>query len=264
MALIKHANAQALTRDAIVLDLGDLQRQASALMTEAKTRAAAIAAQAQAERERILAGAAEAGRTEGFEAGRKAGYEAGLTEGREAALAEFKDRLAGLATGWESALQTFEAERDGMLRSAQRDVLRLALLIAERITKRAIATDPQVAVAQLEAVLGVIVRPTELVVRINPEDREAINAALPALTARFSQARHVELRDDPALMRGSCIAETRTPGAAGAAALSPGEIDASIDTQIDRIVEALLPGAGRAASSGERPADPAPGDGGEP
>jgi flagellar biosynthesis/type III secretory pathway protein FliH len=139
-----------------------------------------------------------------------------------------------------------------MLRLFQRDVLRLALAVAERITKRVVQTDAQVAAAQLEAVLGVIVRPTELTVRIHPDDREVLSAALPQIAARFSQARHIELVDDASLMRGSCVAATRAAGggSGGGGAMAPGEIDASIQTQIDRIVEAMLPGDG-AGEAGE-------------
>lgn len=246
MALIKQSSAHALTRDAIVLDLGDLQRQAAAIVAGARIEADRIAAAARAERERIVAGAAEEGRAKGYEAGRVAGHTAGVEQGRAAAAAEFKDRFAKLEAAWTEAFNSFESRREEFLRSAQTDVLRLALAIAERITKRLIDSDPQVAAAQLEALLGVIVRRTQLVVRINPADRDVLQAGLPQLLARFSQVRHIELVDDPSLARGSCIADVREPeydGSGGGASrtLRSGEIDASISTQMDRIVQALLP-----------------------
>jgi flagellar biosynthesis/type III secretory pathway protein FliH len=260
MALIKQSNARDIARDAIVLDLGDLQRQATTIVAGARTQAASIAAQAKSERERILAGAAETGRAEGFESGRKQGHQAGLAEGRAAAIGELKERLAKLEASWNAALASFQADRDDMLRHSQRDVLRLALGVAERVTKRVVQADPQVVVSQLEALLAVIVRPTELTVRIHPDDRELLGAALPQLGARFSQARHIELVDDAALTRGSCVASTRAAssgavGTGGANGLSPGEIDASIQTQLDRIVEALLPG------QTQTPAPDSPSDG---
>jgi flagellar assembly protein FliH len=243
MALIKQANARDLARDAIVLDLGDLQRQAGEIVTNAKAQAATIAAQARADRDRIICGAEETGRAQGFAAGKQDGHQAGFAEGRAAAIAEMKERLGKLETAWAAALESFQASRDDMLRLSQRDVLRLALGVAERVTKRVVAADPQVVVSQLEAVLAVIVRPTELSVRIHPDDREVLAAALPQLTARFSQARHIELVDDPSVGVGSCVGSTRAvgPGANGGA-MCPGEIDASIHTQLTRIVEVLLPG----------------------
>lgn len=241
MALIKQANARDLARDAIVLDLGDLQRQGDMLVSQARARADAIIAEARAERQRILAGASEQGHAEGLAVGRAAGYEAGLEAGRAAALTEFKDKLAGLDAAWSAAAESFNNSRELLLRSAQRDVLRVAVRIAERVTKRVIRIDPAVAAAQLEAVLAVVVRPTRLTVRIHPDDRPTVEAALPQLAAIFTAARHVDLVDDPSLTRGSCVAVTRPPGASDADGGLGGEIDASISTQLERIAEALLP-----------------------
>jgi hypothetical protein len=81
-------------------------------------------------------------------------------------------------------------------------------------------------------VLELVGRPTRLVVRINPEDIERTKRDLPALAARFAGAAHAELLPDASLSRGSIVAATEA-----------GEIDATIETQLDRIVESLLPGA---------------------
>lgn len=245
MALIKQANARDFARDAIVLDLGDLQRQGTALVAQATRQAETILAQARAERERIVAGAAEQGHADGFVAGRAAGHQAGLEAGRAAALTEFKDRLSKLEAGWSAGLTEFGNHRDSLLRAAQQDVLRLAVRIAERVTKRVVKLDPQVAAAQLEALLAVIVRPTRLVIRIHPSDRGVIEAAMPRLMTIFAAARHIELVEDPTLSPGSCIAAMRSTEASDANGGGDqglgGQIDASIETQLDRIVDALLP-----------------------
>jgi flagellar biosynthesis/type III secretory pathway protein FliH len=66
---------------------------------------------------------------------------------------------------------------------------------------------------------------------------------MPALLARFQSVRHVELAVDPAVGRGSCLARTRAQAAGGGASPGGGEIDASIDDQLRRIAELLLPAA---------------------
>jgi len=63
-----------------------------------------------------------------------------------------------------------------------------------------------------------------------PLDRGAIDEALPGLLARYSQAQHIEVVDDASLGRGSVVAR-----------LAGGEIDATIGTQLVRLVEALVP-----------------------
>ncbi len=239
MALIKHANAREMTREALVLDLADVQRQGQALFEQARRKADAILAEARAERERIAAGAADDGRREGLARGVAEGRETGAAAGREAALAEYRGRLEALAEGWGGALESFAQERGRALSQARRDILRLAAMIALKVTKRALTLDESIVALQLEAVLAVIVRPTQLVVLIHPEDRPVVESALPSLMARFPAVQHAELAEDASLERGSCVVRSRDP--------SGGQIDASIGTQLDRIVTALLPDAGDAA-----------------
>lgn len=237
MALIKNANSASVSRDAIVLDLADLQKYASQLVVQARAKADQILAEANAERARIVAGAAEEGRAEGH----AAGLEEGRREGHEAAMTsvtiESRAGFEAVQAGWTAGLEAFSGAREAMLLSAEREVLALGVEIARRVTKRVITIDPGVVVEQIRAVLAVVVRPTELVVRINPEDQAVALAAMPELLARFPSVRHVELAEDRTLARGSCVAAMR--GDAGG--LEGGSIDASIGTQLDRIIEALCP-----------------------
>jgi flagellar biosynthesis/type III secretory pathway protein FliH len=110
------------------------------------------------------------------------------------------------------------------------------------VVKRKVDLDEGIVADQLESVLGIIARPTELVVSIHPADRTVAERAVPGLAGRSSLVRHVEFVEDAALERGSCVARTRgsVPGDGGAG--GGGEIDASITTQVQRVIEALLPG----------------------
>jgi flagellar biosynthesis/type III secretory pathway protein FliH len=253
MALIKHNHAVDIAKAAVVLDLGDLHRQGQLMIQAARDQAAAVIADAKAERTRIMQGAAEAGRLEGFEKGRAAGLIAGTEEGRKTAIAEMGPQLQKLETAWTTALTGFEAGRASMIYAAERDLMRLALKIAERIVKKRIAADPEAVLAQFRAVLDVIVRPTSLVLRVHPEDAKVLRDALPKLASQASMVKHVELFEDAALERGSCVASMRgaqsegrgntadaETGASGGG--GGGEIDASISVQLQRLTEALLPG----------------------
>ncbi|MBL8989962.1 MAG: hypothetical protein JNJ48_00110 [Phycisphaerae bacterium] len=233
MALIKHANLGDLSKCAVVLDLGDLQRQADAILSAARQRAAAELDEARRERERLVAGAAEAGHAQGLARGLAEGRERGFEQGRAEALAANQEAIAKLRASWAAALDGWNAQRDGMLDAARRDVVGLAAMVAEKVTRRAVRLDPSAVVDQMREVLALVLRPSRLVVRVNPADRPLVEAALPEAMARFHNAQHVELMDDPGVERGSCVA--RLAG-------SDGEIDASIGTQLERIVAELLPG----------------------
>lgn len=250
MALIKHASATTLTRDAVVLDLGDLQRQGEQIVESARRRAEAVIREAQAERDLLIAGAADRGHQEGLARGLAEGTAKGIEEGRATAMQESKPRFDVLQKSWTEALDHFLATREQMLHEAELAVLRLAVVIAEKVTKRAVQLDPSIVVEQVRAVLATIVRPATLVLAVHPEDRPLVEKALPDLVRRFPAVNHAEVADDPSLERGSCVARTRGVGDGGESGSNPavsGEIDASIRTQLDRIVETLLPSGPDAA-----------------
>jgi flagellar assembly protein FliH len=243
MALIKHANAGLIAREAIVLDLGDLRRQGEDMVRQARLEGARIVSAARDERERMLAGARE----EGYAAGHEEGLTEGRVQGREeaikATLVEHGERLAKIEAAWLAAVGEFEARREDLVQGATRDVLRLAVGIADRIVKRSVTLDPAVAADQLGAALAVVVRPTEVVVRINPEDRGVVQDALPRLMAAMPSVKHAEVMDDPTIERGGCVVGTKVDAAGtDMGGWGGGEIDARLAVQLDRIVETLLPG----------------------
>lgn len=269
MALIKHAQAQTIAREAVVLDLGDLARQGREFMAQARAQADRMLADARAERERIVAGAAEKGHAQGYAEGLAKGHKEGVEKGRASAIAETKKRLDDMATQWSVAAAQFNQAREDLLALAEREVLDLALVIAAKVTKRQVQTDPTVAVAQTRAVLELITRPSALALTIHPDDRALVEQALPELMKSLPMVRHVQLLDDQAVSRGSVFARglgaasapsapgtgqngTGTAGAGGAGSGGAGgsgiggggggEIDASIETQLARIVDALVPG----------------------
>ncbi len=234
MALIRQANAARASRDAIVLDLGDIMRQGEALKARAREEAAHVVSEARQERQRLITGAAEEGYREGYGRGLQEGRIEGQADGREAAIVEYHERLTTLEARWTEALARFERERDAMMLSARQDVLRLAVSMGELVTRRAIAINAEAVADQLAAVLERVTAPTRLTIRIHPDDRATIERAIPAIIDRFGQSRQIEVVDAPDLERGSVIATT-----AGG-----GEVDASIRTQLERIAGALLPGTG--------------------
>jgi flagellar biosynthesis/type III secretory pathway protein FliH len=240
MALIRNANAATIARDAIVLDLGDLREQGERMLRGVRAEAERVMEQAKSERARILEGAAEQGRAEGHAAGLEEGRAAGRIEAKAEALAEHGEELGKIAAAWTASLEEFSRRRDDLVRGALQDVVRLGVAIGERLTKRTIELNPEVVRDQLAATLAVVVRPTELTIRIHPEDRAIVERALPGLVAAMPAIRHAEIVDDPSVERGGCLARSRAD--ANGEDAGGGEIDARIGVQLERIVSTLLPG----------------------
>jgi flagellar biosynthesis/type III secretory pathway protein FliH len=242
MALIKNSNASVLARDAIVLDLGDLRQQAEDMIRQAQAQAARIVADARVERERIIAGASEQGHAAGFAKGIEEGRAKGREEALGTALKEHSAALAQVDTGWLACLGEFARRREDLVQDATRDVVRLASVIAEKVIKRAVRLDPSLVTDQLSSALAVVVRPTEVVIQINPADRALVEKALPGLMKAMPAVKHVELSEDSTIERGGCTLKTRADVDGGEdGGWGGGEVDARLSVQIERIVETLLP-----------------------
>lgn len=230
MALIRNSDFSSSAKKAVVLDLGDLRRQAELMEQQALTQVRALLHEGRQERERILAGAQEQGYAEGHAQGFEKGMEEGRAAGRAEALADMSTRLLALEAAWKSSLDRFEADRDDILLAAKTEVLAFASAVAERVTKRIVSLDPEVVREQLEVVVGLASRASRLTIRVAPDDLAFATEVLPGIMQRLGNAAHASLQTDSALTRGSVIATTEA-----------GEIDASIETQLDRILLAILP-----------------------
>lgn len=231
MALIKRADADTFARQAVSVHLGDLEVEGDALVAEAHTRAEAIVANGRRERDLLVAAGAERGYKAGFTRGHAEGVAKGMETGEARALESTTAAISGLAERWGLVLAKFEDDRDRMLSEARADVVRLAAVFAERVTRRAVGLDPTVVERSMEAVLLRVIGATELSVAVHPGDLELANRLMPAMVDRIGGSGHATVNADSSLSPGSCVA--RTAGG--------GVIDASIETEIARMVDALLP-----------------------
>lgn len=234
MAVLKKSDAESAVRGAIVLDLGDLGDQGRRIRQRAQADAHKIRLEAEAERRKLIKGAAEEGRREGFEQGRAEGFAQGQEQGRAEARAEAAARMQTLDAAWARALDALGASQDAWREAARAGVVNLALDIATRITRRVVEIDPRAVEGPLEAALELVAMNTRAIVCVHPADEAAVRDALPRLARRFDAAKDAELSVDETVTRGSC--RVRTAGG--------GVIDADLELQLERIVSALKPPAG--------------------
>jgi flagellar assembly protein FliH len=246
MALIKNTTAGPLTKGASVFDLGDLTRESEHLLQEAKQQAQQIMQRAEQEAAKLVDSATDRGFAEGKDRGLAQGREEGRQAGRAEAIAEFTPQLKDLQVSFTAALEQWEADRNGMLLAAREDVLRLALAVAEKVTYRIIQTDSTVIGDQLAEALALLVAPRAVTVAVAPQDRALVEAMLPELIDKINTCTHAAIRDDPSVTRGGCVIST-----------GAGRIDATIERQIQRIVDTLLPQLVEAAPGNETPGDDA-------
>jgi len=231
MGIIREHNAS-IARDAIVLNLGDLAAQGQRLREIATQEARAIIDAAGVRRKELLETASADGYAKGHALGLEQGITQGQAKGMEEAIAAAARSGEQVLKAWTEALDSFERQRESLLVQAREDVLRIALLFAQRIVGRVVEVDDQVAVRQLERIIPMVLRPSRLTIRVHPTDVPTVNAVLPGLIQRFENARDTHVEPDPALQQGSCVVSSANGSV----------IDAGIATQIADLAAALLPG----------------------
>jgi flagellar assembly protein FliH len=237
MPIVKNTHAARIARDAVVLDLGDLRRQTELIIANAQREAERIIHHGRDEARRLIAEADRIGHEQGLARGRDEGRAAGLEEGRATAVEQMRTQLDGLVDRWASTLGGFDADRQRLMLEAQQDVLALSLAMGRKIVHRVPAIDPTVVQDQVREAIAIVLEPSAVTIAVHPDDRTLVQQVIPELTASLPSGAHVSLVDDASIERGGCVVRT-----------GRGVIDARLDVQLDRVVEALLPGAAGGAA----------------
>ena len=177
---------------------------ADALLHEAQQRALEIVGQAQAEAARLEAQA------------REDGYGDGVALGKAAADAEAETMIRTMRELVESA----RAERRDLITSAEPELVRLALAIAERVVHQHIALEHSVVVDNVRQALTRLVTREVVTVRVNPADLEIMREHRDAIVTS-TDVEHLRVVEDQRVDRGGVVIETES-----------GTIDAKIATQL--------------------------------
>jgi flagellar biosynthesis/type III secretory pathway protein FliH len=193
----------------------EVQAQADLLRLREEIRAL------EAERDAIR----DAARREGLELGRLDALEQAARVERERVSAE----TAGLADLLRRAAAAVESERAALAAAARRDLLKLAVLVAGKITKAEVREGKPVAEGNLRRAVELTARRRDLRILLNPQDVARIEAFLPDLRREFSDLESVALEPDPAVAPGGVVVRSRE-----------GSVDATIAAQLEEIERGLL------------------------
>lgn len=212
----------------VAFNFSDMDRQCDDYLARVRAEADEILAHAHTEAERI--------RTEARATALTQGRSAGLAEAnarieqRAAEIAEerTRERLRSVLPAMQTAVATLQAEREVWLREWESSAIRLSAAIAERIVKQEVALRPEIAPGLVAEALQLAAGCPRLTVRMHPDDVAQIEAAGHALLDQLAALGQASIVGDPQISRGGCVIDT-----------VHGQIDAQIETQIDRIIEEL-------------------------
>lgn len=173
------------------------KRDAEDILAQARFEADAIVQNAVKEAERVL--------------------EEAYLEGIEKSLAEFESRLLEI-----------RVIRSNVLLDAERDLLTLAVRIAEKILGKELTSNKKAIADIVSTALRNARQQEKVTVFVNPSDLEVVAGE----REKFSSDERIRLLDfvaDPAVPAGGCVIETEV-----------GKIDARLETQFKVIENALV------------------------
>lgn len=173
-------------------------------------------ASVQAELERVRAQA---------EASASASYKSGFDDGYRQGIAKNQTELEGYRQEIAASLQAAEIARRELLESAEADLVRLSIAVAEKILNRQIQMDATALEGVVKTALDRLAGKPVQCVRLHPEDHTFLEKSL----AQLGAGRALRLLPDATLSRGSLLFETEH-----------GTLDASISTQLEEIESGLV------------------------
>lgn len=204
------------------IDFADLERQARAIIDEAGRGAQALIDDAERRAAKLLDEATLRAQSSADDA-RRNGHESGYANG----LQEAQASMAGMIATLGGILEAARDERHALLTSAEPELVRLAVGIAERVLHQQIALDPGVVVEMARAAISRIVDRERITVRVNPADIEQMRGHRDELLA-LGDVKNMRVIEDQRVDRGGVILET-----------DAGSIDAKISTQLAEVRKIL-------------------------
>lgn len=188
-----------------------------------------LLALAQSEAENVRERARQEGFAEGYEAGRAQGIEA--VQAATAAIGSVAQELANARAELEEGLQ--------------RDAVELGLAIAAKVLSGTFEAQPERVLDVLRGALRHLADRRTITILVNPDDLEIVNASIDEVRASAGGIEQCEVQADRRVSRGGAVVRT-----------SEGEVDADIDTQLERAREVIAAEMGsEAIAAGGRRAD---------
>jgi flagellar assembly protein FliH len=156
------------------------------------------------------------------------GIAQGLREGEQRGVELGTRKIEPLITGIKEALTQLNAIREETYQQIEKEVVTLALAIAQKIICREVSTDKETVVCVAKKALAKVDDPGNIKIMMNPSDLQFINETKYQLSNLIADVNHVTFEGEDSIQSGGCIIETEL-----------GEIDARIEKQLQAIEESF-------------------------
>ncbi len=154
-------------------------------------------------------------------------YEKGFAQGQSDGLALGLTKAEELWKKMHSLFDALTLLKGKALTEAEEDILKLSMIIARKIVKKELATDPNTVKRSLEQAVTFLKDRSFVRILVSPEDMKILEPYLPQL-AESRKIERFELAEDHCIEPGGCVLETGF-----------GRINATIENQITRLEKEL-------------------------
>jgi flagellar assembly protein FliH len=161
-----------------------------------------------------------AARLQGYQMGYEQGHAEGVASG-EALLAPLVQRLSALLNG-------IHENHTAFYRGAERQVVDLALQIAQKVVERELENMPDLAINVIRAALEEMDARTAIRVRVNPDDFELLQRRWSSVVPSGVSSERIELQPDERIQPGGGVIET-----------THGQVDTQLATKLEQLGNAL-------------------------
>jgi flagellar biosynthesis/type III secretory pathway protein FliH len=162
------------------------------------------------------------------EAARLQGYDIGFDEGHAAGVAAAEASMAPLVQHLRALIGGIHENHTAFYRAAERQVVDLALQIAQKVIEREVENMPDLAVNVIRAALEEMDARTAMRVRVSPDDMEVLQRRWTQVVPPGVGADRIELQVDERVQAGGGIIET-----------THGQVDAQLATKLEQLGNAL-------------------------
>jgi flagellar assembly protein FliH len=154
-------------------------------------------------------------------------YEKGFAQGQKDGLALGQTKAEELWKKMHALFDALAPLKEKALTEAEEDILKLSMIIARKIVKKELATDPDTVKRSLEQAITFLKDRSFVRILVSPEDMKILEPYMPEL-AESSKIERFELAEDHCIEPGGCMLETGF-----------GRINATIGNQITRLEKEL-------------------------
>ncbi|WP_028064534.1 FliH/SctL family protein [Solirubrobacter soli] len=154
----------------------------------------------------------------------------GYAAGRADAIASLEPALAALT----QAIGDVQAGQAEMAVELERRAVELGMGLARKVVAGALSVQPELVVEAVTGVLRGIVERERVTVLVNPADLEIVREAMEGLRTSLGGLDHCVVEAERRVGRGGCLVHTPV-----------GEIDATVETKLERAGEVVAAALGR-------------------